>query len=41
MELSDCMTITPAGVLAYIGRKGELYEVMGGIKGQINLRPLF
>lgn len=37
MELSACMAITPAGLLVYIGHKGELYEIIGGKKGQINM----
>lgn len=28
------------GVLVYIGHKGQLYEIIGGDKGQINLREL-
>ena len=38
MSLSDCMAITPAGVLVYIGHKGELYEIIGGNDGQINMK---
>lgn len=41
MKLSSCMQITPAGLLVYIGHKGELYEVVGGDKkGGINLRNI-
>jgi len=38
MELSDCMAVAPAGILVYIGQKGELFEIVGGRDGQINLR---
>lgn len=38
MHYSDCMAITNAGVLVYIGHKGELYEIVGGNDGQINLK---
>lgn len=43
MSLSDCMAISliaGVGVLVYIGHKGQLYEIIGGDKGQINLREL-
>jgi hypothetical protein len=32
------MAITTAGVLVYIGHKGDMYEVIGGKDGQINLK---
>lgn len=38
--LSDCMAITRAGVLVYIGHQGDLYEIVGGNDGQINLKEL-
>lgn len=38
MNLSACMAITPAGLLVYKGHKGEIYEIVGGTNGQINLR---
>jgi hypothetical protein len=28
------------GLLVYIGHKGQLYEIIGGEKGQINLKEL-
>lgn len=40
MDMSDCMAITHAGVLVYIGHKGQLYEIIGGNDGQINMREL-
>lgn len=40
MLYSDCMAILPAGVLVYIGHKGELYEIIGGNDGQINMKKL-
>lgn len=40
MNLSACMAITPDGLLVYIGHKGELFEVIGGKKGEINLRKV-
>lgn len=43
MSLSDCMAISliaGVGVLVYIGHKGQLYEIIGGDNGQINLREL-
>jgi hypothetical protein len=38
MLYSDCMAITAAGVLVYIGHKGDLYDIVGGKDGQINLK---
>jgi hypothetical protein len=40
MDMSDCMAITPAGVLVYIGHKGDLHEIVGGRDGQILLKKL-
>lgn len=40
MSLSDCMAVTPEGILVYLGHKGDLYEIVGGDNGQINLRRL-
>ena len=43
MSLSDCMAISligNVGLLVYIGHKGQLYEIIGGEKGQINLKEL-
>lgn len=43
MQLSDCLAITSAGILVYIGHKGALREVLGGDKeGNLNTkaRPL-
>lgn len=40
MSLSDCMAVTSDGKLVYIGHKGQLYEVVGGSDGQINLKEL-
>lgn len=39
MSLSTCMAITAAGALVYIGHKGDLYEIIGGRDGQLNLKP--
>lgn len=33
------MAITAAGVLVYIGHKGDLYEIIGGRNGQLNMKP--
>lgn len=38
--LSEVMAVTSLGVLVYIGHKGELYEIVGGSNGQINLKAL-
>lgn len=38
--LSDCMAVTSAGILVYVGHNGDLYEIVGGSKGQINLKGL-
>lgn len=32
--------IAGVGVLVYIGHKGQLYEIIGGDDGQINMREL-
>jgi len=40
MSLSQCMAITATGILVYLGHKGELYEILGGKDGQINLRKV-
>lgn len=40
MLYSDCMAITPAGVLVYVGHAGANYEIVGGKDGQINLKEL-
>lgn len=40
MQLSDCMAVLPTGVLVYIGHKGDLYEIIGGDDGQINMKKL-
>ena len=43
MLYSDCMAIVlvgDVGVLAYVGHKGDLHEIIGGNDGQINLRKL-
>jgi hypothetical protein len=34
------MAVTAAGVLVYIGHKGDLYEIVGGNDGQINMKRL-
>jgi hypothetical protein len=42
MQLSDCLTVSPAGLLLYGGHKGEFSEVIGGDKdGNLLLRSLF
>lgn len=38
--LSVVMFITPLGLLVYMGHKGELYEIVGGCNGQLNLKRL-
>lgn len=38
MYLSDCMAVTSQGILVYIGHKGDLFEIIGGSDGQINLK---
>lgn len=40
MSLSDCMSVNSNGVLVYEGHKGELFEVVGGVNGQINLKRM-
>lgn len=43
MLYSDCMAINligDVGVLVYIGHKGDLFEIVGGNDGQINLKKL-
>jgi hypothetical protein len=41
MQLSDCLVISPAGILLYLGHKGQLYQVIGGDKnGHLQLQPL-
>ena len=37
MILSIVMIVSEKGVLLYIGHKGELYEIVGGKDGVINL----
>jgi hypothetical protein len=34
------MAVTSEGALVYIGHKGDLYVVVGGSDGQINLKKL-
>lgn len=34
------MIITATGILAYVGHTGNLYEIVGGKSGQINMREL-
>jgi hypothetical protein len=34
------MAVTAAGVLVYKGHKGDLYEIVGGNDGQINMKRL-
>lgn len=39
--MSECMEITPSGILVYIGHEGDFYEIIGGREdGQINLSEL-
>lgn len=38
--LSITMAISDKGVLVYVGHKGELYEIVGGKDGAINLRMI-
>jgi hypothetical protein len=40
MSLSDCMAVTSEGTLVYIGHTGELFEIVGGSNGQINVKRL-
>jgi len=40
MQLSDCLAVTPAGLLVYIGHKGELHLVIGGRDGQLLLKEM-
>lgn len=38
--MSEVMAVTSSGVLVYIGHKGDLYEIVGGSKGDLNLKEL-
>jgi hypothetical protein len=40
MTLSSCMAITSTGILVYLGHKGQLYEILGGKDGQLNMIEL-
>lgn len=40
MQLSDCLAITSAGILVYLGHQGLLHEVVGGKDGLLNLRSM-
>jgi hypothetical protein len=38
--LSAVMSVTATGVLVYQGHKGQLYEIVGGSNGQLNLKEV-
>lgn len=38
--LSEVMEVTCDGKLVYKGHKGDLYEIVGGSNGQLNLKEL-
>jgi hypothetical protein len=37
MILSEVMVVSNQGILLYIGYSGELYEIIGGKDGELNL----
>ena len=40
MPLSNYIMILPTGMLVYLGQNGQLYEIVGGTNGQLNLRQI-